>query len=112
MKKTLFILLLTQVSWAACPLYQHRNDPSMNQEIQNICANIANPVSNTVTANQIVMNGGLQLKSLTLVQIQAVVGPIGQEYYCSNCSADAVCVSTSTKANTFVRLSARTTACN
>lgn len=112
MKKGILLILLSNVSWGACPLYEHRNDPQMDLEVKNICSNIYNPISNTVTANQLVMNGGLQLKSLTLAQIQAVVGVVGQEYYCSNCTTDAVCVSTSTKANTFVRLSARTTACN
>ena len=111
MRKIALILLFSSSAWAACPLYQYRDNPTMNQEMQNMCANILNPVANTVTANQVVMNGGFQLKSLTLTQIKAQVGPVGQEYFCSDCATDAVCVSTSTKANTFVRLSARTTAC-
>jgi hypothetical protein len=111
MRKISLILLFSSSAWAACPLYNYRNDPSMNQEMQNMCQQILNPIANTVTANQVVMNGGLQLKSLTLAQIKAQTVPIGTEYFCSDCGTDSVCVSTSTKTNAFVRLSARTTTC-
>lgn len=54
-----------------------------------------------------------RLKSFTLAQIQALTNPMpvaGDSVFCSNCTTDAVCVSTG-GVNSFVRTSARTTAC-
>lgn len=112
--KTIFIIFsLSSLTWAACPLYQYKTDPQLNQEIQNICANITNPVINGETANTISMNGAFQLKSLTLSQMQSITNPLaGQEYYCSNCTTDAVCISTASIKGSFSRLSSRTTTCS
>lgn len=46
----------------------------------------------------------------TLTALQALTTTAGQLAYCSDCTTDAVCVSTGTK-NSFVRASARTTKC-
>lgn len=51
--------------------------------------------------------------SKTLAQILAITPDYaGQQYYCSNCTTDAVCISTGTGVGAFVRASARTTVCN
>ena len=48
----------------------------------------------------------------TSAQIAALTDqPVGTTVYCTNCTTDAVCVSTGTSANSFVRVSARTTVC-
>ena len=52
----------------------------------------------------------IQLTSQSLSQLQALTTSAGQAYYCSDCTTDAVCVATGT-ANSFVRLTARTTPC-
>lgn len=49
---------------------------------------------------------------LTLAQINASVVAVGSLRYCTNCTTDAVCVSTAAAINSFARLSVRTTACN
>lgn len=104
---------MAQPSWAACPLNQFRNNPQLNQEIQNICANIANPKANDITANQIVMNGPFRPSSLTLVQMQGLfTAVVGDTYYCSNCTTDTLCTSTATaKVGSFSRISARNIVC-
>lgn len=113
MKKIAFIVFMAIPGWGACPLFQYKDDPHLNQEIQNICANISNPVINGGTANTLAMNGGFQLKALTLSQIQSLQTPLlGQEYFCSNCTTDAVCVSTSTSKGSFSRTSNRSTVCS
>lgn len=113
MKTLLIIFICGSLSWAACPLYQYRQNPQLNQEIQNICANITNPVINGGTANNMVMNGAFQLKALTLSQMQKIASPIiGQEYFCSDCVTDAVCVSTASLKGSFSRISSRTTICS
>lgn len=86
----------------------------MNQEIQNICSNISNPKANDITANQIVMNGPFQLSALKISQMQGLrTSVIGQEYYCTDCTTDSVCVSTATsKVGSFAEVGARTTVCN
>ena len=51
--------------------------------------------------------------SKTLAQILALTPDYaGQQYYCSNCATDAICISTGTGTGAFVRASARTTVCN
>lgn len=112
--RTLFLIFsVSSLTSAACPLYQYKSDPQLNQEIQNICSNIANPIVNGETANTISMNGAFQLKSLTLNQMQSIVNPlIGQEYYCSNCTTDAICVSTANVRGAFSRLTSRITTCS
>lgn len=60
MKKTLLFLLLVSSSWAACPLYQYRSNPQINQEFQNTCQQILNPTVNSETVNSATM------KSLTV----------------------------------------------
>lgn len=113
MMKGLLILFIATPLWSACPLYSYRQSPQLNQEIQNICANIANPKENNATANAITMNGPFQLAALTLAQIQGLTTAVsGQEYYCSDCVTDVVCVSTATNhKGSFARQSARTTVC-
>jgi hypothetical protein len=112
MKKTIIFLFIASSGWSACPLYQYNRDPQLNQEIQNICSNITNPVINGETANTITMNGGFQLKALTLSQMQSMTPLTGQEYYCSNCSTDSVCISTAAVKGSFSRLTSRTTICS
>lgn len=113
MKTLIIIVILGSFANAACPLYQYKNDPQLNQEIQNICSNITNPVINGGTANTMAMNGAFQLKALTLSQMQSIQSPLtGQEYYCSNCTTDSVCVSTANAIGSFSRLTSRTTTCS
>lgn len=50
LKKIVSILWVSQgLLWAACPLYEYKNDPQLNQELHNICSNISNVSVNTVT---------------------------------------------------------------
>lgn len=66
-----------------------------------------------VTLSSVAASGYIQNASKTLAQIQAITPTaVGQSYYCSNCTTDAVCVSTGTGPGAFSRVSARTTACN
>jgi hypothetical protein len=64
------------------------------------------------TLSRITVNGGYQFTSKTLAQLGALT-PVaaGETYYCSDCTTDAVCVSTGTAAGAFAGMSARTTAC-
>lgn len=68
----------------------------------------------TVSTSGISTFGGrARLKSYTLAQIQALTNPVpvaGDTVYCSDCTTDAVCVSTA-GVNSFVRTSARSTVC-
>lgn len=69
--------------------------------------------SGVTATNVILTTGYLQYTSKTLAQLQALTPTaVGQAYYCSNCSVDAVCVSSGTGVGAFTRYSARTTACN
>lgn len=107
------LILLTMNAWASCPLYTYPENKKLDQEINNTCENILNPVSNTITANSLVINGSSQLGPGTLSKLKATIPTAaGQLYYCSDCSTDAICVSTGTGRGSFTRLSARTTACN
>lgn len=108
----ILLMFIGANGWAACPLYQYNGDPQLNQEIQNLCSNITNPVINGGTANTFTMNGAFQLKALTLSQMQSLTPVIGQEYYCSNCTTDSVCVSTSAVKGSFSRVTSRTTTCS
>lgn len=112
MKRIIIILFASSSVWGACPLAQYRGDPQLNQEIQNICNNIANPKENNATANSILMYGPLQSNSLTLAQLKALTpsGP-GQQYYCSDCATDLICASTGTSKGAFSRVSSRGTVC-
>jgi hypothetical protein len=112
LKKIIFILFVANVSWAACPLYQYRQDPQLNQEIQNICSNISNPKQNSATANAITMNGPFQSNGLTLAQLKALTpSGLGQQYFCSDCATDLICASSGTSRGAFVRVSSRGTVC-
>lgn len=53
-----------------------------------------------------------QIPSKTLAQLAATIpSSVGQVSYCSNCTTDAVCVSTQTVTASWARTSAKTTAC-
>lgn len=67
--------------------------------------------SGVTTISSTTLTGYLGYSSRTLSQLQAMATSAGQAFYCSNCTTDTVCVATGT-INSFVRMSARTTACN
>jgi len=64
------------------------------------------------TISTAVLSGYFQLASKTLAQLAASTPTaVGQEYYCSNCVTDAVCISTQSVTAKWARTSLRTTAC-
>lgn len=74
----------------------------------------ANPLTGIVTSSSpLVMNGYLQYYSRTAAQIAAITpSVVGQAYYCSNCTAQTICISTGTSAGQFSGSSSRTAGCN
>lgn len=61
----------------------------------------------------IVTAGPIRSYSRTKAQILAIASPaIGDEYYCSDCTAVTKCVSTGTVVGSFVKIDARTAACD
>lgn len=94
----IFVLFFASPLIAEGPQFQHK-DPYIQQEFENAYQDIRSIL-------------GFTLPSLTLTQINATVVSPGTLRYCTNCTTDAVCVSTAAAINSFARLSVRTTACN
>jgi hypothetical protein len=66
----------------------------------------------SVTSPLIVGTGAIRLHSRTAAQINALTSvAIGDAYYCSNCAAVTMCVSTGTVVNSFVKVSDKTAVC-
>ncbi len=73
----------------------------------------------TGTAAMKITNGSSGAGTLLMAAPSATIavlgattpGLVGQLYYCSNCTTDAVCVSTGTTVGSFSRATSKTTAC-
>ena len=99
MKKIIFsiILLIASTAKAGGPLYRHK-EATEQLEFENVYQDISRVKLPSAT-------------SQTLVQLQALTpASTGLIYYCSNCTVDAIVVSTGTSQGAFSRVSARTTA--
>ena len=95
----LIILFLTSPCMAKGPKYNFDN-PRLNDEMENIYKDIQ-------FSSQFI-----DVKSVTKAEIQALTPKqAGRLYFCSDCTTDAICVSTGTAIGSFSRLTARTTAC-
>jgi hypothetical protein len=69
--------------------------------------------STSVTSPLYIGTGAIRLYSRTKAQINALATPaIGDAYYCSDCTAVTMCVSTGTVVNSFVKVDARTAVCD
>lgn len=95
-----FILIISVVLFstylmAEGPEFFHK-DPIIYQEFENVYQSIKK---------------GNSLPSYTLSQFSSLVPKsVGSIYYCSDCTVDAVVVSTGTTIASFSRISSRTTA--
>jgi len=94
MKKLIFILICTP-AMALGPKYSYQ-DPKLNDEFVNVYYNIGKKNVNSATKSEL--------------QLLTPIRP-GRIYYCSDCTTDAICVSTGTTIGAFSRVSSRTTSC-
>lgn len=100
MKYLLIVFLMVTVSFAASQKYSFK-DPKLSDEFGNVYKYLNQPVQ------------FVDVYSFTKAEIQALTPRrVGRLYYCSDCSTDAVVVSTGTTIGAFGRLTARTTAIN
>ena len=97
MKTTLLILLLSAPCWGASQKYGYK-DPHLNDEIGAIYKALSNPTD------------FVDVRSFTKAQISGMTPKrAGRIYFCSDCTTDAIVVSTGTTLGAFSRISARTT---
>lgn len=99
MRKIILLLLVT--SWAAASGPKHSfKDAKLNDEFGNVYFDLGK------------IPQFVDVYSLTKAQILGLT-PMrtGRLYFCSDCSTDAICISTGTSLGAFSRVSARTTAC-
>jgi hypothetical protein len=90
--------LMAIPSVAEGPRFRHK-DPLIQQELVNSYSDLR-AISNRA------------LETRTKAQIQTTIPyRVGLTYFCTDCTTDAVCVSTGVGTGDFSRLSARTTAC-
>lgn len=96
----LLLILLPSVALGASQKYVYK-DPKLDDEITNIYKYLNLPASTT------------HLQGFTKAQLQAKTPRYtGELYYCSDCTTDAVVVSTGTTISGFGRLTSKTTAPN
>lgn len=99
MKEVLLLLLLTSYAAASGPKHVFQ-DARLNDEFDNAYFDIGK------------IPQFIDIYSLTKAQILGLTPTrVGRLYFCSDCTTDAVCVSTGTLLGAFSRVSARTTAC-
>lgn len=97
--KTLFLIFLAVPLMAAGPKHNFE-DSALNDEFENVYFDIGK------------IPQFIDLYSMTKSQIALLIPKrVGRLYFCSDCTTDAVCVSTGTTIASFSRLTARTTAC-
>lgn len=97
--KVLFLIFLASSCMAAGPRYDY-DDKKLNDEFSNVYYDIGK------------IPQLIDVKSFTKAEILTLTPErVGRLYFCSDCTTDAVCVSTGTTIASFSRLTARTTAC-